>query len=230
MTELALAEQLAQFATPTLFEASDRVAALPPAIKPLSTPTNVSGLAYTVMAEPGDNAVVHWALAEAPPGSVLVVAIGGDIQRAFWGEIMTEAAIARDIRGLVTDGAVRDSREIRRLSFPVFCAGTAIAGPGKSRRGELGRPIVLGQTLIHTGDIIVGDDDGVVVIPRDEAMNVIERARERQNKENTIIERVRLGHLTVDLLNLRKNEQRVSPQVNGDEPSDVMREKDADVE
>jgi 4-hydroxy-4-methyl-2-oxoglutarate aldolase len=216
MTELVLVEQLAQFATPTLFEASDRVAALAPAIKPLSIPINLSGFAYTVMAEPGDNAVVHWALAEAPPGSVLVAAIGGDILRAFWGEIMTEAAIARDIRGLVTDGAVRDSRAIRLVSFPVFCAGTAIVGPGKSRQGELGRPVVLGQTLIHTGDIIVGDDDGVVVIPQDEVQNVIERARERQDKENAVIERVRLGHLTVDLLNLRKNEQTVSLQVNGD--------------
>ncbi len=206
MNELNLVEQLARYATPTLFEASNRVRALAPAIRPLSSPMQISGIAYPVMAEPGDNAAVHWALASAPPGSVLVVAIGGDISRAFWGEIMTEAAIARDIRGLVTDGAVRDSRAIRALSFPVFCAGTAIMGPGKNRQGEVGRPIILGQALIHPGDIIVGDDDGVVVMPQDAALSVIERARERQDKETALIARVRLGHLTVDLLNLRKNE------------------------
>lgn len=204
MTELTLLEHLGHYATPTLFEASDRVQALAHGIKPLFIPIHLSGPAYPVMATPGDNAAAHWALAEAPPGSVLVVAIGGDVLRAMWGEIMMEAAMARGIRGLVTDGAVRDTQAIRQRAFPVFCAGTAIAGPGKSWRGVLNQPVVLGQTLVRPGDLIVGDDDGVVVIPQDEAPDVLERARARLDRETTYIARLRQGELTIDVLDLRE--------------------------
>ena len=113
MSELSLAERLSRYATPTLYEASTRVVALAPTIKPLYVPIQLSGPAFTVLAAPGDNAAVHWALAEAPPGSVLVAATGGEGTCAIWGEIMTEAALARGIRGLVTDGPVRDTRASR---------------------------------------------------------------------------------------------------------------------
>jgi len=141
MSELNLAERLAKYSTPTLAEASSHVVVLPPVIAPLFRPIQLSGPVYLVLAMPGDNLAVHLALAKAPGGSVLVVATGPELQKGFWGEIMTEAALARKIRGLVTDGAVRDTRPIRESAFPVFCAGVAISGTTKiSPRGWMITP------------------------------------------------------------------------------------------
>lgn len=205
MPEQDLVDSLGQYATPTLFEASPQlVSALAPAIAPLFKPINVVGRAYPVLAGPGDNLAVHWALAEAPAGSVLVVATGGNTTQGLWGEILMEAALARGIRGLITDGAVRDTRAIRERRFPIFCAAVAIPGTIKHWPGVLNQPVTIGQTVVNPGDYIVGDDDGVVVIPPEAARETIERAQARVEKENQIIQRIRRGELTVDLLNLRK--------------------------
>src|SRR5688572_14121750 len=127
-----VAKELGGYATPTLFEASPQgVAALAPSIAPLYRPISVFGRAFTVLAAPGDNMPLHLAVAEAPAGSVLVVATGSANRWGLWGDILMEAAIARGINGLVTDGMVRDSRSIRERGFPVFSAGTAIPGTSK---------------------------------------------------------------------------------------------------
>jgi 4-hydroxy-4-methyl-2-oxoglutarate aldolase len=197
-------ERLAQYATPTLFEAATEVAALGTMIIPLSRPIRLCGPAFTVRAAPADNLPVHNALAEAPAGSVLAIATEGDAAHAFWGEIMTEAALARGVAGLVIDAAVRDTAAIRRSGFPIFSAGIAVAGPGKKWRGILQQPIELAGAVIRPGDWIVGDDDGVVVVPAQVTERVIELAQARVEKEARIIERLRGGELTVDLLGLRE--------------------------
>ena len=204
MSDLSLGEKLAKYSAATLFEASDDVMALAPTVFPLYRPVRLSGPAYTVLADPGDNLAVHLALSEAPPGSVLVVASGMEVEKAFWGEIMTEAALVRGLRGLVTDGAVRDTEEIEQRSFPVFCAGTAIPGTIKTLPGRLNEPIVLTQVLIRPDDLLVGDDDGVVVIRHEKALEVLEKAQSRAEKEQTFLERLQQGELTVDLFDLRR--------------------------
>lgn len=198
-----LAQELGKFATPTLLEASAAVAALCPSIAPLYRPIGLCGPAYTVLASPGDNLAVHLALAEAPAGSVLVVATGPETQKGAWGEIMTRAALARGIRGLVTDGAVRDTRAIRRLGFPVFCAGIAIPGTTKCDRGVRNEPVMLGGLTVRPADFMVGDDDGVVVVAADRVDEALEKAGARARKEAGLIKRLRRGELTLDLLNLR---------------------------
>ena len=203
MTELTLLEKLGTYGTPTLFEASIDVKALGPGIVALYRPINMVGPAYTVAPAPGDNLCVHLALAEAPPGSILVVATTEDTQHGFWGEVMTEAALARGIVGLVTDGAVRDSRAIRERNFPVFCKNTAIPGTTKRSVGVLNKPITIGQGIIQPGDVVAGDDDGVVVFPMALASELLELAEARRAKENRIMERLRQGELTLDLLGLR---------------------------
>ena len=199
--------RLSSYATPTLLESSSQVSALPPAVRPLFRPLQVVGPAYPVHSQAGDNLAVHLALAEVPPGHILVVETGGAVEYGFWGEIMTEAAIARDVAGLVTDGAVRDTREIRQLHFPVFCAGVAISGTIKQSPGEVNQPVVMGNCRIRPGDIVVGDDDGVVVVPAEAQSEVIERAQARVAKENSLIQRLRDGELTVDLLGLRRDRE-----------------------
>ena len=195
--------RLSSFATATLLESSPEVSALPAALRALFHPLQVVGPAYPVHSEAGDNLAVHLALAEVPPGHVLVVETGGAVEYGFWGEIMTEAAMARGVAGLVTDGAVRDTREIGQLQFPVFSAGVAIAGTFKQSRGRVNQPVVIGNCHIRSGDIVVGDDDGVVVVPAEAELDVIEKAQARVDKERSLIQRLRDGELTVDLLGLR---------------------------
>jgi 4-hydroxy-4-methyl-2-oxoglutarate aldolase len=196
-------DEVSVYATPTLFEVSAEVKALPQRIAALYRPIKLFGPSYTVSAVPADNLAVHLALAEAPSESVLVVTIGEEIQHGFWGEVMTEAALARGVRGLVTDGAVRDSRAIREKAFPVFCAAVAVPGTSKKSAGILNQPIILGEVEVRPGDYIVGDDDGVVIIPAEAMAAVIGSARIRTEKEMLFIEKLRQGESTVDLLNLR---------------------------
>lgn len=201
--DLDLAERLGKYATPTLFEVSPQVSALPPTIAPVYRPIHMWGSAYPVLASTGDNSTVHLAVADAPPGSVLVVATGRDTQRGYWGEILMEAALARGIRGLVIDGGVRDTKAMRDRLFPIFCPAVSIPGTTKSRRGVLNQPVMIAEVLVRPGDFIVGDDDGVVVIPSEAASQVLKDAEARVQKEAWIIERVRKGELTIDLFNLR---------------------------
>lgn len=206
MEELALEEKLANYATPTLFEVSSQVLALAPIIAALYRPIRLFGPAYTVLASTGDNSAIHLAVAKAPRGSVLVVATGHDIRRGYWGEILMEAALARGIRGLVTDGGVRDTRAIRERSFPVFCAAVAIPGTTKGRNGLLNQPIMVSEVLIHPGDFVVGDDDGVVIIQREAAPQVLEAAEARVQKEAQIVEKIKQGQLTTTLFDLKSND------------------------
>ena len=196
--------ELGKHATPTLLESLEEVSAFPEYIRPLYRPIRMSGRAYPVQAAPGDNLAVHLALAEVPPGAVLVVATGRTPGHGFWGEITTEAAMVREVQGLVTDGAVRDTQQIEQRQFPVFCAGIAIEGTTKRDAGLINQPITIGACSIRPGDFIVGDDDGVVVIPPEMELKLLEIAQVRVDKENSIIQRLRDGALTVDLLGLRE--------------------------
>jgi 4-hydroxy-4-methyl-2-oxoglutarate aldolase len=203
LTELELAGELAKYATPTLFEVSPQGGALAPVIAPLYRPIHLWGVAYPVLTSTGDNSAIHLAVAKAPKGSVLVVATGQDAERGYWGEILMEAALAREIRGLVIDGGVRDTKIIRERSFPVFCASIAIPGTSKGRSGVLNQPVMITRVLIRSGDFIVGDDDGVVVIRPEEALQVLGAAEARVQKETQIVEKVRGGEQTVNLFNLK---------------------------
>jgi 4-hydroxy-4-methyl-2-oxoglutarate aldolase len=203
MTSETISE-LADFGAATLFEAYHDVQALLPNISPLYRPIHVCGPAYPVFAPAGDNLAIHYALAEAPAGSVLVVAAGGEIGKGLWGEVMTVSALARGIRGLVTDGAVRDVRAIRALNFPVFAAGVAIPGTVKQQAGVRNEPVEVGGAIIRPGDIVVGDDDGVVIIGQEAAQQALKAAEMRTRKETSMIQRLREGALTLDLLGLRR--------------------------
>ena len=195
---------LLDYGTATLFEACPDVRALSNNIRPLFCPIAVYGVAYPVYAPPGDNLAVHLALAEAPPGSVLMVGTEAETHKGFWGEVMTEAAIARQLSGLITDGAVRDTNSIRKLHFPVFSAGIAIPGTVKAKQGRRNCSIQLGGVEISPGDVVIGDDDGVVIVPQTSVATAREAADLRTRKERDFIDKLRNGALTIDLLGLRR--------------------------
>ena len=201
--ELEVAERLGRYATPTLFEVSREVGALSSAIAPLYRSIHLCGPAYPVLARTGDNSAIHRAVADAPSGSVIVVATGQDTQRGYWGEVLMEAAFARGIRGLVMDGGVRDTRAMRERPFPVFCASISIAGTTKTGSGSTNVPVMIAQVLVRPGDFVVGDDDGVVIVPPEIADQVLEAVEVRVRKEASILQKIREGELTVDLFGLR---------------------------
>lgn len=198
----ALIAAIAAFSPATLHEAMGQKGAMAFAIKPLYPGMLVCGPAFTVSCGPSDNLMIHAALTRARPGDVLVVDFKGMTGVGPWGDILTTAALSRGIAGLVIDGCVRDARSIQEMAFPVFARGTNLKGTTKMLPGDLDVPIVCGSVLVNPGDIVVGDDDGVVVVPKAEAAAVLDRARERERREEDIRRQIRAGRTTVELFRL----------------------------
>ena len=183
----------------TLCEANGGKGALSHTIKPIRTKMKLCGTAVPVAARPGDNLIVHKAMYVAQPGDVLLVSTGSFLEAGIWGVIMAEAARQRGIQGLVTDGAVRDTDEIEKIGFPVFCKGVSIKGTTKSCAGTINHPICLEGVDICPGDLIVGNCDGVVVVAFEDVPAVLEAAQKREEKENRIISEIRQGRTTLEL-------------------------------
>jgi len=162
----------------------------------------VSGRAFTVSCAPGDNLAIHVANAVAPAGHVLVVEIGGEAELGYWGEVLTTGAEARGITGLVIDAGVRDTAALAAHGFGVFSTTVALRGATKEQPGTVGGPVHVGDAPVHTGDWVVGDSDGVVVIPAAELDAVLAAAAARTAKELGLFEALRDGATTVELLGL----------------------------
>lgn len=160
-----------------------------------------AGPAYPVTCSPADNLAVHAAVVEAPAGSVLVVA-AEPAERGYWGEVLTTAAEARGIRGLVIDGGVRDVAALEAHRFPVFSSMIALRGATKVGGGRIGGVATVGDVEVRMGDWIVADRDGVTVIAGGDIDGTIERGRARAEKEAGMFSRLRQGATTVELLGL----------------------------
>lgn len=159
-----------------------------------------AGRAFTVRVAPGDNASLLAALAQAGAGDVIVCDAHGISDRAVWGEIMARAAQQRGVVGFVCDGAVRDVAGMRELGFPVFAVGVTPLGPYNRTPGALQVPITVGGLSVSPGDVIFGDDDGVVVIPAERLDGTLERVIDRIERENVIVEGIDQGTALLDLL------------------------------
>jgi len=197
----ALYQRLAGFGTATLDEAQGRTGALPAAIRPLNPGMRVAAPAFCVRTTPGHNMMLHRAIYAAPRGAVLVVDVGGAPGHEFgyWGDIMTCAAQQRGLAGLVIDGGIRDLAEIEASGFAVFSRLHAIHGTEKRDAGELGGRITLGRVSIETGDVIIGDREGVVAIPAANAAAVAEAAAQRVEKEAGVLRALREGRSTLEI-------------------------------
>ncbi|WP_128000800.1 RraA family protein [Piscinibacter defluvii] len=177
--EPGIVEQAAQFPSSILADVAGRRGALHGRIAPLAPSMRFAGPALTVELRPGDNLMIHAALAVAKPGDVIVVDGKGDLSSALMGEIMSQQAVALGVAAVVIDGAVRDSEAIRELGFPMFAAGLNPNGPTKSVAGRLNHPISIGGVSVKPGDLVVGDADGVTVIEREKAAAMLPLAAEK---------------------------------------------------
>ena len=187
-TDPGLVIRAAAISTATLHEAGGQIGVLPPQIKPVDPSFAICGPAVTV---------------HSPPGDVLVVFVDGVYEHGYWGEIMSTAARARQLGGLVIDGCVRDGAILERVGFPVFARGLCIRGTGKNfhARGWINHPLLIGDVAVEPGDLIVGDTDGVVAIPRANVAKTIDASLAREEKEAGIMEQLRAGSTTIDLYN-----------------------------
>lgn len=169
-------ERLAKLPAANIGDAMDRLGVADSAIQAIWPGALLAGPAFTVWTRPGDNQGIHRALELARPGDVLVVAGGGDSSRALLGELIGERAINLGIAGFALDGAARDADALREIGMPVFARATSPAGPYKNGPFRLGTPLAFGGVPVLPGDVVIGDSDGVVVIPREQAAAVADAA------------------------------------------------------
>jgi len=187
--------------TATLHEAGGRIGVMPSAIKPVAPEFRLCGPAVTVHSPGGDNLWLHRAIYVAQPGDVLVVHVSGVHDFGYWGEIMSCAAKVRGLAGLVIDGCVRDGAILADFGLPIFARGLCIRGTGKDygARGWINFPTQFDNLTVNAGDLIVGDTDGVVAIPRMRAQEIVTAAVEREAKEAAILDRIRAGERTLEV-------------------------------
>lgn len=204
-TMTVMQEQLAvlrELGTATIYEAQGAKGAFDHGMKPLDPTLRMAGPALTVDARPADNLILHYAVQKARPGDVLVVDAKGFMEAGPWGDILTLQAMKKGIVALVISGCVRDANLIIDLRFPVFCRGLSIKGTGKAQAGKINVPVSVGDVLVHPGDIIVGDRDGLVVVAREEVDGAIAASHAREAKEAEQRAAIERGTSTVDLLGL----------------------------
>ena len=163
----------------------------------------VGGSAVTVLSHPGDNLMIHAAVECCRPGDVLVVAVTAPSTHGGFGDLLAASLTAHGVRGLVTDAAVRDTMDLREMGFPVWTRHVSCQGTVKNTPGSVNVPIVVGGIAIEPGDVMCADDDGVVVVPRDEADWALERTNERLAKESATRARLEAGELGFDFYGLR---------------------------
>jgi RraA family protein len=189
--DAAVVAQAAAYPSSILADVAGRRGALHGRIGPLSPSMRFAGPALTVEVRPGDNLMIHAALAVARPGDVIVVDGKGDLASALMGEIMSQQAVALGVAAVVIDGAVRDAQAIRELGFPMFAAGLNPNGPTKNIAGRLNHPISIGGVTVRPGDLVVGDGDGVTVIEREKAAALLPLAAEKVAAETKRIADIR---------------------------------------
>lgn len=195
--------ELAAFGTATVYEASGLDCALDPALRPVWPGARLVGRALPVRTHPADNLPLHLALEQARPGDVLVVD-GREELCGYWGEVLAVAAQARGVTGLVIDGGVRDVVEQAELGFPVFSRGVSVRRTAKAHPGIVGSPITVAGVHVRPGDVVVGDADGIVVLPPEAVPATLAASRSRIDKEKVYMERLRAGELTLDLYGFRR--------------------------
>jgi regulator of RNase E activity RraA len=188
----ALVQQFSGLASSNLADAMGRFHFCDPGIR-MRTGLPVCGIAVTVMARPADNLMVHKAMEVARPGDIIVVNTSGNTTSAVFGELMGTTAVAARLGGLVVDGAVRDVDALADLHFPVFSRSVSAGGCDKDGPGEINVPISCGNTVVMPGDIVVGDQDGVVIVPREDAEHVLRLVRALKERESNRIAEIHSG-------------------------------------
>jgi 4-hydroxy-4-methyl-2-oxoglutarate aldolase len=197
-----IVEQLGKFSSATIHEAQGRKGALSSRIKPIDRAMSFCGPAVTVSCAPRDNLMLQVAIHYAQAGDVVLVSAGEYEEAGTFGDVLGNAMKAKGLAALVTDSGVRDTDDLIELGMPVFSGSVSIKGTVKETIGPINHPLIFGDEIVYPGDILRGDADGVVVIRREEAEEVVRLSQERDDTERELIQKYKDGGTTIELCNL----------------------------